>query len=425
MVATVLTVCWDPHTANRIGEAAKPGPVCIVSRNIHGIYSNLMQCIRTKADIICIQEADITESDVLDFTGQALTAGYTCKWGQPLQIAKTSGGKNGRRVAMLIKNPVEILRRENMDAMGDSNLMYLRASGRWMECMIPVGDGSKQIIVATLYGISGANTDNPKYEENERLIAAALIRMNTYKDIAYYICTDINVEPSRSEVLTKAREACLAYDLVAVFLEGKPPPTFKADGVVEGMTGTGVTRLDTIIANGVATHAIDTIGYDYQHGKGFDHVPLNLKINEEKFKDEIETPTMPSALTLRTLTGMTQGERNKTLKEEATWFGEIWQLHKQEFENALHERNVEEAHRLWCLAAEQFLWKCQRLDSAQMLPKNDPRRGQVMPKHKQQVAGRLCKETGIARNAFTSKIDKVLGTAHDLLMRLRRLANTS
>ena len=103
MVATVLTVCWDPHTANRIGEAAKPGPVCIVSRNIHGIYSNLMQCIRTKADIICIQEADITESDVLDFTGQALTAGYTCKWGQPLQIAKTSGGKNGRRVAMLIK----------------------------------------------------------------------------------------------------------------------------------------------------------------------------------------------------------------------------------------------------------------------------------------------------------------------------------
>ena len=48
-----------------------------------------------------------------------------------------------------------------------------------------------------------------------------------------------------------------------------------------------------------------------------------------------------------------------------------------------------------------------------------------MPTHKQQVAGRLCKETGIARNAFTSKIDKVLGTAHDLLMRLRRLANTS
>ena len=227
-----------------------------------------------------------------------------------------------------------------MDAMGDSNLMYLRASGRWMECMIPVGDGSKQIIVAILYGISGANTDNPKYEENERLIAAALIRMNTYKDIAYYICTDINVEPSKSEVLTKAREAGLAYDIVADFFEGKPPPTFKADGVFEGMAGTGVTRLDTIIANGVATHAIDTIGYDYQHGKGFDHVPLNLKINEEKFKDEIETPTMPSALTLRTLTGMTQGERNKTLKEEATWFGEIWQLHKQDFENALYERNV-------------------------------------------------------------------------------------
>ena len=56
---------------------------------------------------------------------------------------------------------------------------------------------------------------------------------------------------------------------------------------------------------------------------------------------------MLASLTLRTLTGMTQGERNKTLKEEATWFGEIWQLHKQDFDNALYERNVEEAHRLW------------------------------------------------------------------------------
>ena len=65
---------------------------------------------------------------------------------------------------------------------------------------------------------------------------------------------------------------------MADFFEGNPPPTFKADGVVEGMEGSGVTRLDTIIANGVATHAIDAIGYDYHHGKGFDHVPLNLKI---------------------------------------------------------------------------------------------------------------------------------------------------
>ena len=46
-----------------------------------------------------------------------------------------------------------------------------------------------------------------------------------------------------------------------------------------------------------------------------------------------------------------------------------------------------------------------------------------MPTFKQQVTGSLCKETGIARNAFTKSVDKVIGITHDLLMRLRRLAN--
>jgi len=80
-----------------------PGPVVIVSRNIHGIYANLIACIRTKADAICIQEADIVESDVTDFREQAAAAGYECKWRQPIQIATTSGGRNGRRVVMLVK----------------------------------------------------------------------------------------------------------------------------------------------------------------------------------------------------------------------------------------------------------------------------------------------------------------------------------
>ena len=56
-----------------------------------------------------------------------------------------------------------------------------------MECRIPVNDGRKQINLASLYGISGSNCDNSKYDENERLVAAALVRMEFHKDIAYYI----------------------------------------------------------------------------------------------------------------------------------------------------------------------------------------------------------------------------------------------
>jgi hypothetical protein len=213
-ILKVSCLNWDPHNAVLVGQAAVPGPVSIVSRNIHGIYANLMECKRSKADIICIREADIAEADVIDFTMQAAAAGYTCKWGQPTQVAKTDGGKSGRRVATMLKNPIDALRHEDNEEHDDPNLKYLRASGRWMEVVVPVSDGRKQIINATLYGISGSNSDNAKFDENERLIAAALIRMNHYKDIAYFICTDINVEPTSSVVLMKAREAGLVYDIV-------------------------------------------------------------------------------------------------------------------------------------------------------------------------------------------------------------------
>ena len=51
-------------------------PFHIVSRNIRGVYKNLGNAIRTKADVVCLQEADIFESEVGDFCAQALVAGY-------------------------------------------------------------------------------------------------------------------------------------------------------------------------------------------------------------------------------------------------------------------------------------------------------------------------------------------------------------
>ena len=109
-----------------------------------------MACIRTLPDVIRIQEADIVESDVMDFREQAASAGYECKWGQPVQIATTSGGRNGRRVAMLVKHPTKCHILEDDD---DPNNKYLRASGRWMECMVPVNDGGKHIIIASMYRV--------------------------------------------------------------------------------------------------------------------------------------------------------------------------------------------------------------------------------------------------------------------------------
>jgi len=81
--------------------------------------------------------------------------------------------------------------------------------------MVPAGNGQHHIMIATLYGISGASGNQADYEDNERLIMAALVRMASMGDVPYYICTDANINPANSQVIQKAIEAQVAYDIVA------------------------------------------------------------------------------------------------------------------------------------------------------------------------------------------------------------------
>ena len=55
------------------------------------------------------------------------------------------------------------------------------------------------------------------------------------------------MDPKPSAVLTKAREAGMAHDIINDYFEGRPAPTLKANGVEQDMNGKGVARLDTII----------------------------------------------------------------------------------------------------------------------------------------------------------------------------------
>jgi len=95
---------WDPYNSVKIGDASTPGPthgpqqgsdvdtgqnMHITTRNVHGIMSNLMATLRSGTDIICVQEADVAEANVADLTEQALAAGYTAIWGEPLLCPRT------------------------------------------------------------------------------------------------------------------------------------------------------------------------------------------------------------------------------------------------------------------------------------------------------------------------------------------------
>jgi len=104
---------WDPYNAMKVGQAALPGPgkaqadtaatLTITTRNVHGIMSNLMGTLKSGTDVICVQETDVAEANVVDITAQAAAAGYTAVWGEPTAISKDGVTTRGRRTAILVK----------------------------------------------------------------------------------------------------------------------------------------------------------------------------------------------------------------------------------------------------------------------------------------------------------------------------------
>ena len=58
------------------------------------------------------------------------------------------------------------------------------------------------------------------------------------------------------------------------------------------------------------------------------------------------------------------------------------------------------------------------------LPMSKSRRGKVLPRCVQKVSGKVCDHSRMERNWFTQGVDRVIGLAHDLKQRLRRLLQT-
>ena len=87
--------------------------------------------------------------------------------------------------------------------------------------------------VASLYGVSGSSTDKSKKDETEKLLAAAILRAASFKDVPYLIGSDLNCNPASSDVLNKAIEKEAMYDIVNDYFQGDSPPTYRRKGIEE------------------------------------------------------------------------------------------------------------------------------------------------------------------------------------------------
>ena len=84
---------------------------------------------------------------------------------------------------------------------------------------------------------------------NEQVLAYALRSQRQNGDVPYPICTDLNVDPAKSQVRDRAVQFDMVYDVAADYFGGEPPPTSCKENIYEDMSGTGITRIDTIIAH--------------------------------------------------------------------------------------------------------------------------------------------------------------------------------
>ena len=156
--------------------------------------------------------------------------------------------------------------------------------------MVPGKQGGFYFIVANFYGISGSSGNNKKFVNNERLLALALLRMLQFPNTPYFIVGDLNVDPTKSKVLANAVSKGVIHDIARQWTphDGIIQPTFRREGVYKGMHGSGITRVDGILANTPGAHTVHSFEYVWHLAEGFDHVPLMITLNIEAF-EQVQT----------------------------------------------------------------------------------------------------------------------------------------
>jgi hypothetical protein len=230
-----------------------------------------------------------------------------------------------------------------------------------MECFIPTADGSKHLGAANLYGYAGASTDDQLRKLNELLLKAAFARMAAFNDVPYYLGMDLNMDPQTSMVTTAAKKDGLVYDLIEDWTPDtlQPLGTFKSGGVNHTMDiskGSGVTRIDTILGNRVASHAASGICYQWGLSSGMDHAGLTVITDERAYNEKVSKYIQPANITLPSTHPMHRKRNDKIKLEVEKRFSVLWSTdYETPFNAALECDDFEAASTLWHQACESTL----------------------------------------------------------------------
>ena len=200
--------------------------------------------------------------------------------------------------------------------------------------------------------------------------------------------------PELSHPVTTAVGTGLLVDLAADWLgtANGVPPTFRRSGVYQGMSGAGITRIDTVLTNCIGAAVVTNVRYHWEGSSVYDHVPISVTLNHTRMQQQVWRAGRPigidTAKHLYKAQPCANAETRAKLKEAAAeTYQAFWKPFEAEFAKAEAGNDYEETHRLWCLTAELWLylsqiddhdpWTEKELDG--FYKRGVPRRGKPMP----------------------------------------------
>ena len=101
-----------------------------------------MEVASCQDHVLICPESDIQESEIYACKEALISAKRQVHFGACTQL--TEAGNQGRRLSMIVRHPTDAYQL----ALIGCDLLTLAESGRWIERLIPIDDGSAFIIVA-------------------------------------------------------------------------------------------------------------------------------------------------------------------------------------------------------------------------------------------------------------------------------------
>ena len=201
--------------------------------------------------------------------------------------------------------------------------------------------------------------------------------------------------------------------------------TYRRDGVFRGMTGPGTTRIDVILANAVGRATVAKVETVWDMAEAHDHTPLKLTLDIASMNQTVMRAGRPIGLKTELHCYKPRPNDDPKRKEELRRKAEdsyaaITKVFQGAFTKALAVKDVQEAHRLWCLMAEMWLYLSQEAGGEEgpciqkFLRRSVPRRGLSMPINPEALVPSMDKGADAAVVGIDQVVLEICASAREL-----------